>query len=84
VNPKFISDLVSEDRCHLNGLVLKDGYPRYATALGTGDTRQSWRETIVDGGVLIDIKTDEIIFDKLAMPHSTMFYKDELYVLLST
>jgi uncharacterized protein (TIGR03032 family) len=81
--PKFISDLVSEDRCHLNGLVLKDGYPRYATALGTGDTRQSWRETIVDGGVLIDIKTDEIIFDKLAMPHSTMFYKDELYVLLS-
>ena len=23
--PKFISALVSEDRCHLNGLVMKDG-----------------------------------------------------------
>ncbi len=81
--PKFITDLVSEDRCHLNGLVMKEGYPRYATALGTEDTHQSWRETIVDGGVLIDIRTDEILFDKLAMPHSPMFYKDELYVLLS-
>jgi uncharacterized protein (TIGR03032 family) len=81
--PKFITDLVSEDRCHLNGLVLKDGYPRYVTALGTGNTPQSWRDSIVDGGVLIDLQTDEIIFDKLAMPHSPMLYKDELYVLLS-
>lgn len=81
--PKFITDLVSEDRCHLNGLVMVDGYPRYATALGTGNTHQSWRDEIVDGGVLIDIRTDEIIFDKLAMPHSPMMYKGELYVLLS-
>ena len=81
--PKFITELVSEDRCHLNGLVMKDGYPKYATALGTHNTPQCWREEIVDGGVLIDISTDEIIFDKLPMPHSPMFYKDELYVLLS-
>lgn len=81
--PKFITDLVPEDRCHLNGLVTIDGYPKYATALGTGNHAQSWREEIVDGGVLIDIRTDEIIFDKLAMPHSPMMYKGELYVLLS-
>lgn len=81
--PKFITDLVSEDRCHLNGLVLKDGYPRYVTALGTGNTHQSWREEIIDGGVLIDLQKDEIIFDKLAMPHSPMLYKNELYMLLS-
>lgn len=81
--PSFISELVSEDRCHLNGLVLKDGVPKYVTALGTGNTHQSWRESIVDGGVLIDVQTNEVIFDKLAMPHSPLLYNDELYVLLS-
>lgn len=81
--PKFISELVSEDRCHLNGLVMIDGRPRYVTALGTGDTHQSWRENITDGGVVIDLQTDEIIFDKLAMPHSPKMYNGELYLLLS-
>ncbi len=81
--PKFISDLVSEDRCHLNGMVLVDGHPRYVTALGTGDTHQSWRETIVDGGVLIDLRSDDIILEGLAMPHSPMMYNNELYMLLS-
>jgi uncharacterized protein (TIGR03032 family) len=81
--PKFISDLVSEDRCHLNGLVMVDGSPRYVTALGTGDTYQSWRENITNGGVLIDLRTDEVIFDKLAMPHSPKMYNGELYLLLS-
>lgn len=81
--PKFISELVSEDRCHLNGLVIESGYPKYATALGTGNTHQSWRDEIVDGGVLIDLKLDKIIFENLPMPHSPMLYKDELYILFS-
>lgn len=81
--PSFITDLVFEDRCHLNGLVMNNGEPLYVTALGTGNTAQSWRDSIVDGGVLIDVRTNEILFDKLAMPHSPTMYKDELYVLLS-
>ena len=32
--PPFISQLVSEDRCHLNGLCVIDDEPRYVTALG--------------------------------------------------
>lgn len=81
--PNFISALVSEDRCHLNGLVMKNGNPKYVTALGTGDTHQSWRDTIVDGGVLIDVETDEVILNGLAMPHSPQFHNNELYMLLS-
>ncbi len=81
--PKFISNLVSEDRCHLNGLVIKDGYPRYVTALGTTNTPQGWRDHIVNGGVLIDLQTDNILFDQLAMPHSPILYNDKLYGLLS-
>ena len=81
--PKFITDLVSEDRCHLNGLVMKDGKPKYVTALGTSNVHHGWRENIVAGGVLIDIDSNDIILDKLAMPHSPILYKGELYLLLS-
>lgn len=81
--PKFISKLVSEDRCHLNGLVMLNGKPKYVTALGTTDTIQGWRENIVNGGVLIDVETNEIILDKLPMPHSPLLHNGELYMLLS-
>ena len=81
--PKFISNLVSEDRCHLNGMVLEDGHPRYLTALGTSDTFQGWRATIMDGGVLIDLRTDENILEHLPMPHSPMLHNGEVYMLLS-
>src|SRR5687768_7766474 len=30
--PPFVTALVAEDRCHLNGLAVVDGRPRYATA----------------------------------------------------
>ena len=32
--PKFITGLAAEDRCHLNGLALADGRPKFVTALG--------------------------------------------------
>jgi len=81
--PNFITDLVSEDRCHLNGLAMVDGKPKYVTALGTGNSHQSWRENIVKGGVLIDIETNEIILQNLAMPHSPRMHNGELYILQS-
>ncbi len=33
--PPFLSRLVAEDRCHLNGLALQDGRCRYVTAVST-------------------------------------------------
>src|SRR5688572_26473946 len=41
--PPFISGLAPEDRCHLNGLALVDGHPRYVTAVSTTDGRDGWR-----------------------------------------
>src|SRR5262245_30379069 len=41
--PPFITALVAEDRCHLNGLAIDDGRPKYATALGATDTAGGWR-----------------------------------------
>ena len=82
-NPPFISELASEDRCHLNGMVLSDGVPKYVTALGTTNTPQGWRDTIVNGGILMDVESNKIILEGLAMPHSPILHNGELYLLLS-
>jgi uncharacterized protein (TIGR03032 family) len=81
--PSFISALAPEDRCHLNGLGLVVGRPRYATALGQTDTPAGWREHKRDGGVLIDIDSNEIVARGLSMPHSPRWYDEELWLLES-
>ncbi len=81
--PPFIDKLISEDRCHLNGLVMVEGKPKYVTALGTTNTPQGWRNNIVGGGILMDIETNETILEGLAMPHSPTMYNGDLYLLLS-
>lgn len=81
--PKFVSDLVPEDRCHLNGLAMVNGKPKYVTALGTTDEPGTWREKKATGGVVIDVESDEIILDGLAMPHSPRWYNGNLWLLNS-
>ncbi len=81
--PPFIDALVSEDRCHLNGMALKDGIPKYATAFSQGNSFQSWRGNITKTGIIIDIETNKIIAKDLPMPHSPRLFGDDLYVLLS-
>ena len=81
--PRFVTDLVPEDRCHLNGIAVRDGRPRYVTALGTTDTPGAWREQKATGGVLIDVDNDEIILGGLAMPHSPRWHDGRLWLLNS-
>ncbi|MBU7585355.1 MAG: TIGR03032 family protein, partial [Nostoc sp. TH1S01] len=38
--PPFISKLAAEDRCHFNGLALRDGQPRYVTAVSQSDAAE--------------------------------------------
>ena len=81
--PPFIDKLVSEDRCHLNGMAMKDGLPKYASAFSQGNSFQSWREKVTETGVIFDIDSSEVIANNLAMPHSPRLFGDDLYVLLS-
>jgi uncharacterized protein (TIGR03032 family) len=81
--PWFVSDLVPEDRCHLNGIAVRDGRPRYVTALGTTDAAGAWRENKAAGGVLIDMETSEIVLGGLAMPHSPRWHDGRLWILNS-
>lgn len=81
--PPFISTLAPEDRCHLNGMAMHDGYPKYVTALGTTDTPGGWRPEKTTDGVLMDVATNEILLRDLAMPHSPRIFDGDLYLLLS-
>lgn len=81
--PPFITDLIPEDRCHLNGIAVKEGAAKYVTALGTGNTALSWKEGMLKSGILMDITTNEVILDNLPTPHSPRWYNDGLYMLLS-
>jgi uncharacterized protein (TIGR03032 family) len=81
--PPFVSAYAPEDRCHLNGLAMVDGRPKYVTALGTTDSPGGWRANKARGGVLMDIETGEILLRGLSMPHSPRWYQDKLYFLES-
>jgi uncharacterized protein (TIGR03032 family) len=76
-----VSDLAPEDRCHLNGLAVVDGRPRYVTCLGTTDEPGAWRANKASGGVLIDITSDRIVLRGLCMPHSPRWHEGRLWVL---
>ena len=79
--PKFISKLAGEDRCHLNGLCMIDGKPKYVTACTQTDIVDGWREHRQSGGVVIDVASDEIITEGLSMPHSPRWHLDKLWLL---
>ncbi len=79
--PPFVSALVDEDRCHLNGLAMADGEPAYVTAVSRSDTVDGWRDRRGDGGVVIDVRTGETVCTGLSMPHSPRLHRGELWVL---
>lgn len=79
--PPFISELAVEDRCHLNGLAMDAGHPRYVTAVSRSDVQAGWRENRGDGGLIMDVANDTILTEGLSMPHSPRLYREDLYAL---
>jgi len=78
--PPFISRLVPEDRCHLNGLALRDGKPAFVTMVSRSDTFDGWRDGRRDQGVVMDIETSEVVCEGLSMPHSPRWHEGKLYL----
>lgn len=81
--PKFITAYTPDDRCHLNGLAIVGGRPKYCTALGATDSAGGWRENKPSGGILLDVESNEIMTRGLSMPHSPRLYRNQLWVLNS-
>ncbi len=81
--PPFLSKLAAEDRCHLNGLAMKDGKPKYVTAVSRSDVADGWRDRRSDGGIVMDIDSNEVVAEGFSMPHSPRVYDGKLWLLNS-
>ena len=81
--PPFVTALAAEDRCHLNGLAVVDGQPRFVTALGRTDACDGWRPAKARGGILVDVPTGEVAAAALSMPHSPRWHLGRLWALES-
>jgi hypothetical protein len=77
--PYFISELAPEDRCHLNGMTLRDGKPAYVTTFSMDDKTASWRKKEDFNGTLMDVQENKVLIDGLKMPHSPRWYQDRVY-----
>lgn len=78
--PHWITELVPEDRCHLNGMAMKDGRPRYVTTFNKFNERDSWKTKTAHDGTLMDIDTDTILLDGLIQPHSPRCHNGSVYL----
>jgi uncharacterized protein (TIGR03032 family) len=81
--PPFVTALAPEDRCHLNGIAMVDGRPKYVTALGETDVRGGWRANKANGGILMDVESNDILLHGLSMPHSPRWHHGKLWILES-
>jgi uncharacterized protein (TIGR03032 family) len=81
--PPFLSALVPEDRCHLNGLAMRDGRAAFVTVVADCDVADGWRDRRHDGGCVIDVGSGEIITRGLSMPHSPRWYRGKLWLVNS-
>jgi hypothetical protein len=75
-----INTPTTADRCHLNGLGMVDGKPKYVTALGETNEMAGWRQNKAKGGILIDVDSGEVLCRGLSMPHSPRWYGGRLWV----
>lgn len=81
--PPFISGLAAEDRCHLNGLAMRDGRPAFVTVMAASDEAGGWRASRNETGAVLDVASGEAVTTGLAMPHSPRWYDGRLFVLNS-
>jgi uncharacterized protein (TIGR03032 family) len=78
--PPFVTELEPSDRCHLNGLAMVDGKPKYVTALGETNEMGGWRANKAKGGLVMDVDSGAILCRGLSMPHSPRWYGGRLWV----
>lgn len=79
--PPFIDRVAGEDRCHLNGLAMRDGVPAFASAVARSNLAEAWRDQRHGGGIVMDVASGEIVAAGLSMPHSPRWHDGRLWVL---
>jgi uncharacterized protein (TIGR03032 family) len=82
-SPPFIKSFEPTDLCHLNGMTMVNGYPKYVTMFGQTTTPKGWRPNVQTDGLIMDVETNEVVAAHLPMPHSPRWLDGQLYCLLS-
>lgn len=80
-SPPFITQLIDQDRCHLNGMAVEMGKPKFATAMSETDFAAGWRPNKASGGVIMEVPSGRVVCRNLSMPHSPRWYDNRLWVL---
>ena len=78
--PRQISRLVPEDRCHLNCIGVRDGAVARVSLFATSD-REGWRTAARDAGVIVDVPSQEVVCSGLAKPHALRWHQNRWWVL---
>ena len=81
--PPFISQLIDQDRCHLNGMAMENGLPKFVTAMSQTDSAAGWRPNKATSGVVMEVPSGQVVCSQMSMPHSPRLYADRLWVLNS-
>jgi uncharacterized protein (TIGR03032 family) len=81
--PDFITALVPEDRCHLNGLAMRHGAPAFVTMAATTDKAEQWKAERDFAGLAVDVESGKIVCSGLTMPHSPRWHHGHLWLLNS-
>lgn len=81
--PSFVDRLLPHDQCHLNGVALLEGVPKWVTACGTKHGAAAWRDQRHGGGVVLAMDSSEPVLQGLSMPHSPRWHQGRLWVLNS-
>ena len=81
--PPFITELAPQDRCHLNGVAMRDGSPAFVTVMARTDEPGGWRRKRNDSGAVLDVASGETVTTGLSMPHSPRWHDGNLFVLNS-
>jgi uncharacterized protein (TIGR03032 family) len=81
--PPFVTREQPEDACHLNGMAMEGGKPRYVTIFARSNTPEGWRESKRDGGCILHVPSGEPVVTGLSMPHSPRVHNGRLWVINS-
>ena len=76
--PDFITALLPQDRCHLNGMALRDGLPAFVTAFSRDDTELGWR-SFQSKGLLMSVPGQQVLAEGLSFPHSPRWIDGWVY-----
>jgi uncharacterized protein (TIGR03032 family) len=79
--PPFVSKLAAEDRCHMNGMAVDNGEPRYVTCISGSDAADGWPDHRRDGGIVVDVRSNcrWVLAD--LMPHRRACIQGKLWLL---